>query len=104
MGEKRSPIASAISRELAKKYKIADYGSNSFGIDTFEPDLNIFNKYDKIFVMEQEFKERLINNYNIPKKKIINLDVSDQHSITERKFRELLEKELTEKLEPYFKK
>jgi predicted protein tyrosine phosphatase len=104
-GQVRSPTAVRIARELAREKKIEDYDANSCGMvvmDTYPIDPEVFKKYDRIFVMMRDLGDEIIRRYGILEEKIINLDIPDVHSISEEKFRELLEGELREKLEPYF--
>jgi len=98
-GIKRSPAAAYVSKQIAREKDIKDYQTDYSGIGPILTSRNPFANFDRVFVMDEKL-EKLVKN--MTDKPITNLDVSDQHSISERKFRELLERELREKLEPFF--
>jgi len=105
-GRDRSPHAADVARELAHNAGYKDYFSDYWGM--YNSDFEVPTKaklegFDRIFVMDERMSRDLQKNYSVPAEKIINLDVADT-SAREKHFKDLLRKELTEKLTPYFPK
>jgi hypothetical protein len=100
-GYVRSKTAVWVSEELAFDKDIRDYQSDCFGIKNNCPSLNHVMKFDRVFVMSEEIAKLFSEKYGAYKGPIINLNVLDA-SLEEEHFRNLLRKELTEKLTPYF--
>lgn len=103
-GRDRSPNAADIARGLAIRRGWQDYIADYWGMydSDFEPvSRELLAQFDRIFVMEKRMVLDLQRVYFVPEEKIINLDVIDT-SAREKHFRDLLRKELTEKLSPYF--
>ena len=101
----RSPAAVRVAKELTEERGIENYEAKSCSMefmDSYPISPEAFWKYKRIFVMSQDLKDEMIRRYNILENKVINLDVKDVHSISEEKFRKLLEDELKGKLEGYF--
>ncbi len=99
LGMKRSPMAKEVAKQLALRAGFEDYTADSAGVSN-SVHLNL-EDYDRIFVMDERIKEYIESLWK-SSEKIIILDVSDQHSVSEAKFRELLRSELEAKLGKYF--
>ena len=98
-GRNRSPTAARISRQLAREYKIKGYEADFSGIDHIAMYPATLRAFDRIFVMSNDLEGEI---KDLTDKPVVNLDVQDT-SIRERKMRELLERELQEKLTPIMK-
>ena len=108
-GVNRSPVAVDVARTLARKYNIKNFNADFLGIayvnysnlDSFRKRLNMA---DIIFALDQEVSRDLIRN-GISPEKICNLDIEDIYPIKGYpQLRNELERILTLKLEPFFKK
>jgi len=102
-GITRSQEAVLVATKLADHYEFKDYEADYFGIDSGQkPDSEVFTKYDLIICMEESHKVDLMKKYAVPEEKIRVLDIPDEHSRSESKLKEILDKVLFEKLEPIF--
>lgn len=100
-GYVRSKSAEWVSKELAFDRNIRNYQSDFFGIKNTNCSLDYVMNFDRVFVMSEEIGRLFSEKYKGYKGQIINLNVLDS-SVEEEHFRNLLRKELTEKLIPYF--
>lgn len=96
----RSQTAATVSRELAKDYGISDYEADYSGIDIIVTNPNVLDKFDRIFVMNNQLEDQVLRL--VPKSPVDNLNIKN-NSTKESKIRELFEGELRKKLEPHFR-
>ncbi len=108
-GINRSPIAVDVARSLARKYNIPNFKADFLGIvnvdyshlDSFKARVNMA---DIIFALDSGITKNLIRK-GISPKKICNLDIEDIYPIREYpQLKKELERILTLKLEPFFRK
>lgn len=102
-GEKRSPTAAAVAREIAQE-KDLEILATSGGIDVrlMLPKQKMkahFKQYDLVFAMETYMVYKLEKKCGVPRAKIICLNIEDQYGRHDPRLRE----ELREKLDKYIK-
>ena len=104
VGVTRSPEAVFVANELASFYKISPYEADYFGLDSgVAISKDVFQNYDLVIVMEECHKKDLMEKYSVDEAKIRVLDIPDEHSRSESKLKDILDRVLLEKLQPIFK-
>jgi len=95
----RSPAAVGIAKQLAYKKGLKNYQSECVGILGMRASKEAFEKYDRIFVMDNDIRLELIKEYDVLESKIVDLDIED---VSEGRTMDMIREELEEKLIEYF--
>lgn len=108
-GVNRSPTGARVFREMAlergERIKTDFMG---FGIPESPNGERVVGEIlqatKKVFVMDSKRKDEVISKYEVPKERVVNLDIPDDYSITGiagPQMRRMLEDTLRTKLAPY---
>ena len=96
-GAKRSPTAARIGQKIADRQdKNVDISFG--GIHYASQDIEIMRSYwasfDVIFALDRYVESKLVTYYEVPRDKIVNLDISDNYERDDLEMVETLEEKL----------
>lgn len=96
-GEKRSPTASSIAREIAKEknldIEMLDGASNAIPRGKKDYASRYLSQYSKIIVMEKDISEKLAG-LGVEKSRIFCLDIPDGYERHDEQLRKILREKL----------
>jgi len=96
-GAKRSPTAASVAHEIAESKNLdieMNYGAaNAIGKNNEEYMAKHLDRYEKIFVMQNDIQEKL-ENLGISKGKIVCLNIKDIYERHEPQLRKILKRKL----------
>jgi predicted protein tyrosine phosphatase len=97
-GKNRSPGAVYIAKSIAKrrdKVIEADYGAIDIEIPVEKERVaKHFEKYTKVFIMEESMRAKVIQKLGIANDRIINLDVPDNYENGDKALVDILERKI----------